>query len=555
MGKHKVEKKEKKSKKDKKPKDEFSEGTDVVSLDLSGESDNDTLTVNQEYAQRLDRNKSRQEYDTLKEKYGSDIDEDSPSEDEDDVGDLVTEEIDQGIEKVIETIRHNPEALKNPEVKFFPDVDSTLPTKVKKDKPMYLKDYHRQTLLSNAKDEEMPTEESYNELQARQKAELISALNGDVDEDEDFLTKRTEQREVEEIQLPNPEEDEDGFLKGFLSSKGWIPKDVDEVTGDKKVPTYGEIVEEDSDEFDDLADKFETAYNFRFEDPDAAEVISYARDQSTMRRKEDSSRRRARDKKRQRREAEENQRKFELARLRKHKVNEVTDKLEKLASVLGDDDISAKFTQEDLEGEWDDDEWDKRMKKLFDDEFYSKQDDDWNPQDSVEPGAEIDAVGADAEVETQAEPEEETKPVKKETEKIKEVKPLTEMSKKELKRKAQEIVDANTDLLLDETFKPSAQFCYREVEAESFGLSTRDILLADDKDLNQYVGLKHLAPYRDADRVSKDKKRYAKKRRLREWHKQAFGAEEVDTDELWEKLKKETAGPMPAKKRRKQKNK
>lgn len=557
MGKHKVEKEGKKSKKDKKSKDEFSEGKDVVSLDLSGESDNDTLTVNQDYAKRLDHNKSRQDYGRLKEKYGSDIDEDSPSEDEDDVGDLVTEEIDQGIEKVIDAIRHNPEALKNPDLKFFPEVDSTVTAKAKKEKPMFLKDYHRQNLLSGANvEEEMPVEESYNELQARQKADLISALNEDNDDDEEFLTKRTEQREVEEAQLPNPEEDEDGFLNAFLSHKGWIPKDVDEITGDKKVPTYGEIVEEDSDEFDDLADKFETAYNFRFEDPEAAEIVSYARDQSTIRRKEDTSRRRTRDKKREQREAEENQRKFELARLRKHKVNEVTEKLEKLASILGDDDISTKFTQEDLEGEWDDDEWDKRMKKLFDDEFYSKHDDDWLPQEPVEAEAEAEA---DVDAGEGAEPEvAETVPevaVKPKTKKTKEAKPLAEMSKKELKRKAQEIVDANTDLLLDEAFKPSAQFRYREVEPESFGLSARDILLAEDKDLNQYVGLKHLAPYRDSGRVSKDRKRYAKKRRLREWRQQAFGAEEVDTDELWEKLKKETAGPEPAKKRRKQKKK
>lgn len=554
-------------------KDEFKEGNDVVSLEFSDdESGTETLKINKDYAKRFEHNKNREDFDRLKEKYGSDLDdEDSPSEDEDDIGDLVTEEIDEGIEKVIEAIRKGDEKLKDPTVKFFPDLNAAPKSKAKKEKPMFLKDYHRENLLAEDDNngERMQVDESYNDTQARQKAEFFAAMDDDEDGEDDFLTKRTEERKIEEAPLPDPEKDEEGFLKAFLSNKGWVPKDVDETTGDKKVPTYGEIVDEDSDEFDDLADKFETAYNFRFEDPEAAEIVSYARDQSTLRRKDDSSRRRARDKKRAQREAEESQRKLELARLRKHKVNEVTDKLERLASILGDAELSEKFTQEDLEGEWDDDEWDKRMKKLFDDEFYSKQDDDWAPEvaggkDGAENEDQNDANYEAPEVSEEI-PEEISKevPEKKSKKKAKQealemaaAKPIADMSKKELKRKAKEIVDANTDLLLDETFKPSAEFRYREVEPESFGLTARDILLADDKELNQYVGLKHLAPYRDADRVSKDRKRYAKKRRLREWRQQAFGAEEVNTDELWENLKKETAvAPEPSKKRRKQKKK
>lgn len=50
--------------------------------------------------------------------------------------------------------------------------------------------------------------------------------------------------------------------------------------------------EEDDEEFEDAAEKFENAYNFRYEDPNAAEIISYARSQATLRRSDDSSRRR-----------------------------------------------------------------------------------------------------------------------------------------------------------------------------------------------------------------------------------------------------------------------
>jgi protein KRI1 len=40
------------------------------------------------------------------------------------------------------------------------------------------------------------------------------------------------------------------------------------------------------------------------------------------------------------------------------------------------------------------------------------------------------------------------------------------------------------------------RFRYNKTAKESFGLTPTEILLADDKDLNEYVGLKKLAPYR-----------------------------------------------------------
>jgi len=43
------------------------------------------------------------------------------------------------------------------------------------------------------------------------------------------------------------------------------------------------------------------------------------------------------------------------------------------------------------------------------------------------------------------------------------------------------------------------RFKYKKVNPNSFCLSTYDILASDDKDLNQYVSMKKLAPYRESE--------------------------------------------------------
>ena len=46
-----------------------------------------------------------------------------------------------------------------------------------------------------------------------------------------------------------------------------------------------------------------------------------------------------------------------------------------------------------------------------------------------------------------------------------------------------------------------------------------EILTASDAQLNEFVGLKKLAPYRDHDLRVRDERKYGKKKRLREWRK------------------------------------
>ena len=56
----------------------------------------------------------------------------------------------------------------------------------------------------------------------------------------------------------------------------------------------------------------------------------------------------------------------------------------------------------------------------------------------------------------------------------------------------------------------------------SFGLSAGEILIASDAQLNEFVGLKKLAPYRDHDLRVRDQRKYGKKKRLREWRRKVI---------------------------------
>lgn len=49
-------------------------------------------------------------------------------------------------------------------------------------------------------------------------------------------------------------------------------------------------------------------------------------------------------------------------------------------------------------------------------------------------------------------------------------------------------------------------------------------MAADDAELNSYAGLKKYAAFRDPEKKKRDKKRYAKKKLLKQWRKEVFGA-------------------------------
>ena len=98
----------------------------------------------------------------------------------------------------------------------------------------------------------------------------------------------------------------------------------------------GDILE-DEDEFDEVAERFESSYNFRFEEPDAGHIPSFPRAVESVRRTSEHAERRqaARERRRERKEAEKAQRREEVKRLKGLKTRDMEAKLERIGQEGG----------------------------------------------------------------------------------------------------------------------------------------------------------------------------------------------------------------------------
>ncbi|KAI0969389.1 KRI1-like family C-terminal-domain-containing protein [Xylaria arbuscula] len=571
---------------------------------LFDDSDDDSdggvdLKINDAYAKRFEHNKKREERHRLEENFGGNSkskqdDEDdgsSSDETEDDDGFLATEELDAQISATLQAIKTKDPRLYDGKSTFYAPLDQdasvqSTASKEKKEKPVFLQDYHRERFMrgdtgADDQDQEAPpqtyTEEQdhlkeslQNEIQAQLKAAGDEA-DSDEDEDEGFM-KAKEKTKVDsannvhpsraaKIKVPVPDvkeadKDPELFLSNFMASRAWVIGD-----GNGWQP-----FESDEDE-DEKADEWEAAYNMRFEDPSKSNEVlrSYARDVTTsisVRREEKTGRKRQREIEKEKQEAEKKQRKEERARLRRLKLEEAEDKLKKIKKAAG---LRGKELKEDewqklLEGAWENNEWEEEMNKFFNDDYYAEGDEGSSDEDDVE-GKKVKKPKWDDDIDikhiipdfddeerpqftltddeaAEVEPEEddEDAPTAKRQKTTKDRKKERLASQKEARKeraKLEALVDAkmnieDPEILGGTTSSQNAgqpAFGYMETKPEAFGLTTRDILMASDADLNSFAGLKKLAHWRDSEKQSKDRKRLGKKARLRQWRKDTFGPE------------------------------
>ncbi|KAI7279459.1 hypothetical protein KC345_g5376 [Hortaea werneckii] len=602
--------------------------------------------INAEYAKRFEHNKKREERHRLEEKFGSskskgpngtgkggasDEEDEEDSEDEeseDDDAELATEQLDAEIMDTLQAIRRKDPRVYDNSVKFYREFDPEKEgaQKEKKEKPMYLQDYHRANYLAGAAEDEAGAEadqppRTFAQEQEDMRKELVGGMHaaaqdeqnedggaaGDGDDDEDdFLVAKSKpqhdslpaattasasaapqqpnqnkRKRLTDADIATAEKDPETYLSNFMAARAWLPSDG---------ARWQAFDSDDSDD-DRRADEFEEAYNMRFEDPSKSneKLASFARDVGKygVRREEKSGRAKARERERERKEAEKREREEEKARLRNLKIEEAEEKVNRIRDAAGlrGKDIDLDQWKDIIEGDFDDAQWDQEMQRRFGDQYYAqdeegadgsdvemedvqggggkkkakkpKWDDDIDIHDLVpdfrdkdeNPNISLsddDEAAGDAEGGAPLPPGEEeldsdddsSAPKKKKKTKKDRLQEKADAKRAARKQRAQieEMVDASLPLqhptlsTISSSSKTGTQptattggFRYRETSPTSFGLSARDILFADDKQLNEFAGLKKFHSFREEEKKRRDRKKFSKKARLRQWRRETFG--------------------------------
>ncbi|XP_067426339.1 protein KRI1 homolog isoform X2 [Thunnus thynnus] len=350
-------------------------------------------------------------------------------------------------------------------------------------------------------------------------------------------------------------DDKECFLRDYVLNKGYLDDD------DERIPTYDEVVQddvEDSEEegetFLERQDDFERSYNFRFEEPDAQQIKTYPRNIATSVRSKDDRRKRKREEVKERKEKEKEQKREQLKQLKNLKRNEIMEKLKRLQELTGNQELA--FSQADLEGDFDPSQHDQLMQKFFGDEYYG-EDEDEKPQfeddDELEEhwnwdtwtGEEQEGEGGEEEegydiedqhcedadfiMDADYDPNQQTasKKKKKKERKMMKREDMPQMGKKKKKSHFAEVItkdkpvfdpkEKSFEQYLDEYYKLDyediiddlpCRFRYRQVLSNDFGLSTEEILKADDKELNRWCSLKKTCMFRSDKEEMCDLKNY-----------------------------------------------
>ncbi|KAF2128767.1 Krr1-domain-containing protein [Dothidotthia symphoricarpi CBS 119687] len=547
-----------------------------------GDAGGVTLKVNEEFARRFEHNNKRAEQHRLEEKYGKgkapqngddDSEDSEEGVEEDDAAELLDEALDDEVTATLQALRSKDPRIYNKDVKFYrdPAEDEGQAEGTEKNESMTLRQYHTKNLLEGkipGEDEEDAPPQTYAQEQEEVRRNLVKEMHAAADEeDDDFLVakpkpaaSKKDRVKITVEDVEKAEHDPETFLSNFMASRAWVPSGASRF----------QPLQSDDEEEEAAADEWENSYNLYFENTAGAneKITTYARDvvaTTTVRRDDVNGRRKARDAARAKREAERQEKEAGLARLRKLKIDDMEQKVQQIRKIggLSGRDFQIDEWKEVLEGDWSDERWDAEMQKRFGDAYYDegdaaaesedekiknkkkpkkpKFDDDIDIKDLVPDFKDDDDEEEEEEEEEKKEPaftlssdnedaaddqeDEADAPAAKSTKKRKQERAEAKSSARRDRRLIENLVDSTLEYeaSLAAKAKAPARFRYRETSPTTFGLTARDILLADDKQLNDFAGLKKLAAFRDPEKKKKDKKHLSKKARLRQWRQDTFG--------------------------------
>ncbi|KAJ8406855.1 hypothetical protein AAFF_G00297710 [Aldrovandia affinis] len=388
----------------------------------------------------------------------------------------------------------------------------------------------------------------------------------------------------------DPQLDEgERFLRDYVLNKGYLEEEEED-----RIPSYDEIVqeevedsEEEGESFLQKQEDFERQYNFRFEEPDGQQIKTYPRTIATSVRTKDERRKQKREEVKERKQKEKEQKQTQLKQLKNLKRSEIMEKLRRLQDLTGNKELA--FSQGDLEGAFDPQEHEQLMQKFFGDEYYGEVEEEkpqfddevdldgqWNwdtwtgegeekegeeeeeeeEYESHQPNCEDPDFIMDADYDPSQQPTSSKKKNKKAKEERrkgmkKEDAPL--MGKRRRKSHFAEIITKNKPVFdpqeksfeqyLDEYYRLDyediiddlpCRFRYRTVLSNDFGLSTEEILGADEKELNRWCSLKKTCMFRSEKEEMSDLKNYKIKAQNDKRKKEIFGSLYAEEEEQGE---------------------
>ncbi|GMH32717.1 hypothetical protein BSKO_00551 [Bryopsis sp. KO-2023] len=308
---------------------------------------------------------------------------------------------------------------------------------------------------------------------------------------------------------------DDAFLKDFIANQQWVEAELSGEEGEDEGPDPNK-----DEEFLEKADTYEATYNYRFEEPGSAQIVTYPRFSSTSLRKTEGKRKRRREKKKQKKAEKMEKDLLALKTEKNLKRKQIQSKIEELSAAAGGGAPTKDLLDELLKGDFDMDDWDARMAATYNDDYYEHDDGEWDgaPKDETKK----DAVDGDEAEEGDHKRQKATREISSE-------------GRAELQNLIQDYYGLDHEENIDGV---KCRFRYVQVPKDSFGLTVEEILSLDDKDLNAFVGRRQLDPYReDAKNYKvnpyklKDVKRKVDYSRFKRKHEDDADAEKVPEPE------------------------
>jgi len=496
--------------------------------------------------------------------------------DEDDDAEELTKEIEEDFFATLASLKKKDPKLYDGKTEFFKVSKSSKANRLSKEDKVTIGDVERQVMLEKGgkfdelEDNKLKAGDSltYNEEMQRIKDSFKNAIKEE-EADDDILTKRskTEKESREEAEsykawLAGQKSDiEDSVIEDKMKGLRdfWNKDDLDE--GEKflkdyllnkrykenenndYVPSYDEIVHDSDDDLSEdeknvaKQEEFEHKFNFRFEEPDEEFIKRYPRTIKDSLRKDGDKRIKKRKEVEERKKREKEQKKEDLKMLQSMKKKEIMKKLETLKKITGNADM--ELNEEDIEGDFDPQEYDKKMQEIFgnyddnvvvedeekptfsdiDDEYDGEYEDDmedwdnWtgskNVDDDEEEELNCEDEGFNMDCEYQQEVIDSTKGRRKGRRKSKFAEALEENTSKPVfdpkDKTFTEYVDEYYKLDCEDMIGDlPCRFKYRTVQQNDFGLSVEEVLAAPDKELNAWVSLRKTCQYRSQEEERKD---------------------------------------------------